>query len=106
MRTVRVIYEYHPEGWVAESPDEPGWTAFGDSYHEVRELAHEGIPFFVEEEVSIVEIGIRFKTSEFPTSTIGVKFTPTRPFAGRPADPGQRPRSRPPTDVQPLPIPA
>jgi predicted RNase H-like HicB family nuclease len=41
--TVRVIYHCEPEGWWAESPDVPGWTAAGATYDEVRALAGEGV---------------------------------------------------------------
>jgi predicted RNase H-like HicB family nuclease len=106
MRTVRVIYEYYPESWVAESPDVPGWMAFGDSLREVRELTKEGIPFFVEEDVSIVDLGIRFKTSRPSTSTVGLQFRPIRTFQGRTRIFGRRPGRQPPTEVKPQPIPA
>lgn len=56
MLSVQVIYDYEPEGWSAESPDRPRWTAFGESFEEVRELAHEGLPFFFGEEVFIEEV--------------------------------------------------
>jgi predicted RNase H-like HicB family nuclease len=42
---VRVIYHQEPEGWWAESPDVPGWSAAGMTYEEVRALAQDGIPF-------------------------------------------------------------
>jgi predicted RNase H-like HicB family nuclease len=45
MDTVRVIYHHEEDGWWAESPDVEGWSAAGDSFPEVRELAVEGIPF-------------------------------------------------------------
>jgi len=45
MSPVRVIYHEEPEGWWAESPDVPGWSAAGETYQEVRALAEAGIPF-------------------------------------------------------------
>lgn len=45
METVRVIYHHENDGWWAESPDVEGWSAAGDSYPEVRQLAVEGISF-------------------------------------------------------------
>lgn len=45
MDTVRVIYHHEPDGWWAESPDIDGWSAAGDTYAEVRELAAQGVPF-------------------------------------------------------------
>lgn len=45
MEKVRIIYHQEPDGWWAESPDVEGWTAAGESYAEVLDLAEEGIPF-------------------------------------------------------------
>lgn len=45
MEKVRVIYHCEPDGWWAESPDVQGWSAAGETYDEVLELAEEGIPF-------------------------------------------------------------
>lgn len=58
MRRVLVIYHHEPDGWWAESVDVQGWTAVGESFDEVRNLAHEGLPFFLEEDVAIEEIGL------------------------------------------------
>lgn len=55
MPTVRVIYDYEPEGWSAESPDRPRWTAFGETLEEVRDLAHEGLSFFIGEDAQLDE---------------------------------------------------
>jgi len=43
MDTVRVIYHREPEGWWAESPDVPGWSAAGETYDELRALVEKGI---------------------------------------------------------------
>jgi predicted RNase H-like HicB family nuclease len=43
METVRVIYHREPEGWWAESPDVPGWSAAGETYDDVRALVDEGV---------------------------------------------------------------
>ena len=43
MDKVRVIYHQEPEGWWAESPDVPGWSAAGESYGEVRALVEDGV---------------------------------------------------------------
>lgn len=48
MDVVRVIYHCEPEGWWAESPDVPGWSAAGATYEEVRQLAVEGVEFALE----------------------------------------------------------
>jgi predicted RNase H-like HicB family nuclease len=44
MDPVRVIYHRDPEGWWAESPEIPGWSAAGSTYEEVRALVDEGLP--------------------------------------------------------------
>jgi predicted RNase H-like HicB family nuclease len=41
METVRVIYRRESDGWWAESPDIEGWSAAGDTYAEVYNLAVE-----------------------------------------------------------------
>jgi predicted RNase H-like HicB family nuclease len=43
MGAVRVIYHREPEGWWAESPEIPGWSAAGETYEEVRALVDEGV---------------------------------------------------------------
>lgn len=48
METVRVIYHREADGWWAESPDVEVWSAAGDTYAEVVNLAEEGIPFALE----------------------------------------------------------
>lgn len=53
MEIVRVIYHHESDGWWAESPDVEGWSAAGDSYAEVVELAEDGIPFALGHEVTL-----------------------------------------------------
>ena len=36
MRTARVIYHEEPEGWWAECPEVPGWSAAGETFDELR----------------------------------------------------------------------
>lgn len=55
MRTVRVIYRADSDGWWAESPDVPGYTAIGQDYDEVRGLTHEGLPDFTGEDLDFQE---------------------------------------------------
>ena len=53
MDVVHVIYHEESDGWWAESPQVEGWSAAGDTYEEVSELAAEGIPFALGREVSL-----------------------------------------------------
>jgi predicted RNase H-like HicB family nuclease len=53
METVRVIYHHEADGWWAESPDVEGWSAAGDTFPEVRQLAVDGIPFALGNEVEL-----------------------------------------------------
>ncbi|HEY6730840.1 MAG TPA: type II toxin-antitoxin system HicB family antitoxin [Solirubrobacterales bacterium] len=53
MEIVRVIYHHESDGWWAESPDVEGWSAAGESYAEVVQLAEEGIPFALEHEAEL-----------------------------------------------------
>jgi predicted RNase H-like HicB family nuclease len=50
MNEARVIYHREPEGWWAESPDLPGYSAWGEELHEVIDLVKEGVPLFLEDE--------------------------------------------------------
>lgn len=53
-----VSVRYHHEGssWWAESPELEGFVAVGSSLPEVRELVHEGVPFYADNEhVEILE---------------------------------------------------
>lgn len=55
MRTILVNYHVEPEGWTAETPDRPSWTAFGETLAEVRALAEEGLPLVFGERVKLFE---------------------------------------------------
>lgn len=55
-RAVRVRYHHEPEGWWAESPDIDGFVATGQTLAEVRELVHDGVPYYTEDdEAEILE---------------------------------------------------
>jgi predicted RNase H-like HicB family nuclease len=45
MEAIRVIYHREPDGWWAESPDVPGWSAAGATFEEVYALAEDGVRF-------------------------------------------------------------
>ena len=64
MRKVQVVYHRSKDGWWAESPDVPGWTAAGDSFEEVRDLAQEGLPFFAEEELVVEDARLPTQAAE------------------------------------------
>ncbi len=76
----RVLMEYHcePEGWWAESPDLPGFSAAGATFEEVREQAHAGAEFYLEEPAEVedrvpIELGAQQNTA--PTTHVGVSAT-------------------------------
>jgi predicted RNase H-like HicB family nuclease len=50
MAEAHVTYHYESDGWWAESPEHPEYSAFGASLFEVRLLAHEGLRFLTEDE--------------------------------------------------------
>jgi predicted RNase H-like HicB family nuclease len=56
MSEVRIRYHHEPEGWWADSPDLPGFSAAGETFDEVREMALEGVSFATDAEPEIVEI--------------------------------------------------
>ena len=55
MREIRVWYHWEPEGWWAESPDLPTFSAAGDTFQDVRDQTWSALPFFCEEDVQILE---------------------------------------------------
>jgi predicted RNase H-like HicB family nuclease len=55
-RKVWIEYHSEPEGWWAESPDLPGFSAAGDTFPEVHAQAHEGAEFFAEEPLEIEDL--------------------------------------------------
>jgi predicted RNase H-like HicB family nuclease len=58
----KVVMEYHcePEGWWAKSADLPGFFAAGDTFDEVRELAHSGAEFYLDRPVEVEDRPPRF----------------------------------------------
>lgn len=48
-RVQTITITYHHEGlyWWADSTDLPGFTAGGDTLHEARQLAKEGVSFYL-----------------------------------------------------------
>ncbi len=58
MSEVRIRYHHEPEGWWADSPDLAGFSAAGDTFSEVREMAIRGVEFATDQPVDIVEEGV------------------------------------------------
>jgi predicted RNase H-like HicB family nuclease len=57
LRRVTINYHHEDGSWWAESNDAPGWIAAGETFDEVRQLAREGIRFFLDEDVLVTEAG-------------------------------------------------
>jgi predicted RNase H-like HicB family nuclease len=74
MRTVRVIYHDDPDGWWAISPEVPGYTAFGETYAEVRDKMVEGLPWYAEEDDLIMAHIVPSEAGQ-PTPTGGAKVS-------------------------------
>jgi predicted RNase H-like HicB family nuclease len=55
MDPVRVIYHHEDHAWWAESPDVDGWSAAGDTFDEVRQLAEGGVRFALDRDDVVVE---------------------------------------------------
>ena len=73
MATAHLRYRYEPEGWWAESPEYPGFSAFGASLDEVRLLADEGLRFFAEDDsLEIVEPISELLTAVAVSASVGV----------------------------------
>ena len=58
MNEVRIRYHHEPEGWWADSPDLPGFSAAAETFSEVRDMATRGVEFATDEPVGIVEEGV------------------------------------------------
>ncbi len=83
IRTVRVLYRAEVDGWWAESPDFPGYTAVGRDYGEVRQMAHEGLSSFAGEALEYSEEIIAPNVSkDLVTFTYGLSFKFTDRFRG------------------------
>lgn len=67
MRPVRVLYREELDGWWAESPDVPGYTAADDNLEGLRNLVPQGISEFLEEPVLILEVGSDFEKGMVPS---------------------------------------
>lgn len=64
-KPVRITYHSEAEAWWADSPDVEGFVASGADLAEVRQLVHEGLPFYLDDaSVEIVE------QSPWPTSVV------------------------------------
>ncbi len=55
MSLVIVRYHREPEGWWAESDQATGWSAAGDTFTEVRAMAHEGVRQLVDPDAEIFD---------------------------------------------------
>jgi len=81
MRKAKVIYRAEPDGWWAESPDFPGFTAVGRDYGEVREMVHEGLPHLTNEPLEIVEENLApHVAKDLATVAWGLSFRLTQSF--------------------------
>jgi len=69
MAIAHVNYHYEPGGWWAESPEYPGYSAWGANLAEVRLLAHEGLKFYAED-ADLVVIDPIVTTAQFTTTTV------------------------------------
>lgn len=90
MQKVRVIYHSEPDGWWAETPDFPGYTAVGATFKKVRELVFEGIPDLAGrelEELHLEESAPSLRTGDSLTGTLlGLSLEETVWFRGPQSD--------------------
>lgn len=57
--TVTIIYHREADGWWAESPDAPGYTAAAPSFTEARDQARTGLGFHLErDDLEFTELGV------------------------------------------------
>lgn len=55
MTPVNVIYHQAGDGWWADSPGIPGWTATADTIDELRSIAEAGVRFALEDDDAWIE---------------------------------------------------
>jgi predicted RNase H-like HicB family nuclease len=53
MRAAQILYRREPEGWWATSRELPGYSAFGETFDDVRQLVGEGAPWHADEELEL-----------------------------------------------------
>lgn len=96
VREARVIYRAESDGWWAESPDFPGYTAVGKDYGEVRRLTHEGLVEFAGETLELTEEIIAPGVGrDLVTFSYGLSFSLKEPFRGLAfGNPTEHPRTR------------
>lgn len=58
MREIRIQYHADGDRWWADSEDLPGWSAAGNSFEEVRELAHSGAKVFAGSDAVVFDVGV------------------------------------------------
>jgi predicted RNase H-like HicB family nuclease len=93
MRTVHVIYHYEEGSWWAESPDVIGWSAAGATFAEISANVAEGLEFFLDERVQVVEM-ITGDAALVAPATCGAILTnvsfselsPPAKYVGRPTE--------------------
>jgi predicted RNase H-like HicB family nuclease len=73
MATAHVRYHYDPEGWWADSPEFPEYSAFGATLDEVRLLARDGLRFLAEDDALNVVDEFSLLTPT-PALTCGVEI--------------------------------
>jgi predicted RNase H-like HicB family nuclease len=54
MDPIRVIYHQESDGWWADSPEVPGWTATADTLDELRALVEEGVRFALDRDDVVI----------------------------------------------------
>ncbi len=83
LRIARVVYRAETNGWWAESPDFPGYTAVGRDYGEARQMTHEGLPEFAGEALEFSEEVIAPNVPrDLVNFTYGLSFKLTEDFRG------------------------
>lgn len=86
MRTITLTFHHEDDSWWVESPDVAGFTAVGKTFLETRDLAREGLHFYLDGEscrvVELLEDGTPLTTASLfspdyvePRLTLGQRLT-------------------------------
>lgn len=77
MIEVRVDYHHEDGTWWADSPDLEGWVAGGETLEQARQQVHEGLRFFLDDEVELLEGEVDHPVVVSHVVTSGLQGWPT-----------------------------
>ncbi len=81
MDAIPVIYHQEPDGWWADSPLLPGWTAAAETLDELRPLVEEGVRFTLDrDDISVIHAVGQNAGTLFPSAQLIFDFVSGMPL--------------------------